>query len=243
VLILLFLIAAWAGAQNALAGGGAFLTLPALMLSGLDARLANITSCLALFPAQVSSGWVGRRDVRGVGRLGFRALAAISLAGGALGAGLLVVTPSDFFERLVPWLVLAATALFAYGSFFRRSPAAEARLAPAAVAVIQFAIAVYGGYFGGGIGFLMLAALTAAGLAVRAAGATKNALAAVMNASAIVVFAFTPDLPYERAAVMAAGSVVGGWGGAMLLRRIDERVIRGFVVVLGLALTVGLFLR
>ena len=241
--VLLFAVAAWAGCQNALAGGGSFVTLPALILSGLDARAANIASTLALFPGQVTTGWVGRSLVSGAGGLSFRALVAISLAGGALGAVLLLLTPSSFFARLVPWLVLFATALFAYGSFVKRPAEAGPRVGPRAAGAMQFAISIYGGYFGGGIGFLMLAALTAAGLAVRAAGATKNVLASIMNAAAVAIFVFTPHIPWLRVAVVSVGAIAGGYAGAMLLKRVDERIIRGFVVLLGAALTVGLFLR
>ncbi|RAK59764.1 sulfite exporter TauE/SafE family protein [Phenylobacterium hankyongense] len=244
MLLLLLLVAVWAGIQNALAGGGSFVTLPALIVSGLDARTANIASTLALFPGQVTTGLVGRKQVSGAAGLSFKTLTIISLAGGALGAALLLLTPSTFFARLVPWLVLFATGLFAYGSFVRK-PGAEAgpRVGPRAAAVMQFLIATYGGYFGGGIGFLMLAALTAAGLAVRAAGATKNVLASVMNAAAVAIFLFTPGIPWLRVGVIAAGAMAGGYLGALLLKRVDERLIRGFVVLLGLALTVGLFLR
>jgi uncharacterized membrane protein YfcA len=242
--LILLIVGVWAGVQNALAGGGSFVTLPALILTGLDARAANIASTLALFPGQVTTGWVGRQQVSGVGSLRFRTLAIISLAGGACGAALLLLTPSTFFARLVPWLVLFATGLFAYGSFFRKPTADDRpRVGPRAAGVFQFFIAIYGGYFGGGIGFLMLAALTAAGLAVRAAGATKNALAGVMNAAAVAIFLFTPGIPWLQVAVLCTGAVAGGYAGAQMLKRVDERLIRGFVVVLGLALTVGLFLR
>src|SRR4051794_10209585 len=130
MLWLLFGVAVWAGAQNALAGGGSFVTLPALILSGLDARAANIASTLALFPGQVTTGWVGRKLVAGAAGLSFRALVLISLAGGAVGAVLLLWTPSTFFARLVPWLVLFATALFAYGSFFRKPTEHGPRFGP-----------------------------------------------------------------------------------------------------------------
>src|SRR6185503_18723205 len=222
--VLLFAVAAWAGCQNALAGGGSFVTLPALILSGLDARAANIASTLALFPGQVTTGWVGRGLVSGAGGLSFRALVAISLAGGALGAVLLLLTPSSFFARLVPWLVLFATALFAYGSFVKRPAEAGPRVGPRAAGAMQFAISIYGGYFGGGIGFLMLAALTAAGLTVRAAGATKNVLASIMNAAAVAIFVFTPHIPWLRVAVVSVGAIAGGYAGAMLLKRVDERI-------------------
>jgi uncharacterized membrane protein YfcA len=240
---ILFVAALWAGVQNALAGGGSFVTLPALMLSGLDARAANIASTLALFPGQITTGFVGRRMVSGAAGLSFRALVVISLVGGVLGAGLLLATPSQFFARLVPWLVLFATALFAWGTYFRNPGETAAGLGALPAGLIQFVIAIYGGYFGGGIGFLMLAALTAGGVAVRSAGATKNVLAAVMNASAALVFVFTPAIPWTRVLVVAAGSAAGGFLGAHALRRVDERLIRLFVIILGLALTAGLFLR
>jgi uncharacterized membrane protein YfcA len=243
ILLILFAVAVWAGIQNALAGGGSFVTLPALILSGLDARAANIASTIALFPGQVTTGWVGRQNVSGAGGLRFRALVAISLAGGALGGVLLLLTPSSFFARLVPWLVLFATALFAYGSFVRKPVEGEGRLGRVGAGGAQFLIAVYGGYFGGGIGFLMLAALTAAGLTVRIAGATKNVLAAVMNAAAVAIFLFTPHIPWMRVGVVCVGAIGGGYLGALALKRVDERIIRGFVVILGVALTIGLFLR
>jgi hypothetical protein len=247
-LLLLFAVAVWAGIQNALAGGGSFVTLPALIFTGLDARAANIASTIALFPGQVTTGWVGRSMVSGAGGLKFRTLVIISLAGGAVGAALLLLTPSSFFARLVPWLVLFATALFTWGSFFRKSGEAAAPVGPRTTGVLQFLIAIYGGYFGGGIGFLMLAALTAAGLAVRIAGATKNVLAGVMNAAAVAIFLFTAiysglGIPWPRVGVVCIGAILGGYVGARLLQRVDERLIRGFVVVLGLCLTVALFLR
>ncbi len=242
--MILFAAALWAGMQNALAGGGSFVTLPALMLTGLDARSANIASTLALFPAQVTTGWVGRSQVSGAAGLSFMALTIISLAGGAIGAVLLLLTPSSFFEHLVPWLVLFATSLFAYGSFFRKVTEGEgAKLSKPVAAMVQFMIAIYGGYFGGGIGFLMLAALTAAGLAMRAAGATKNVLAGVMNAGAVAIFLFQPEIPWLRVGVCCAGAMIGGYLGALALRRANEKLVRGFVVFLGVCLTVGLFIR
>jgi len=239
----LLLIAAgvWAGVQNALAGGGSFVTLPALILSGLDARAANITSTIALFPAQVTTGVAGRGLVRGVEQLSFLALAIISAVGGCVGAGLLLLTPAAFFEKLLPWLVLTATAIFAWGRFSSR-PTGVA-LSPAAAGAAQFAIGIYGGYFGGGIGFLMLAALTLAGMHIREAGATKNVLAAVMNASAVLIFAFSGEVRWLAAAALGGGAIVGGLLGAWLLKRVNEKALGLGVVALGLALTVGLFLR
>ena len=159
-LLILFIASLWAGTQNALAGGGSFITLPSLMLTGMDARAANITSTVALFPAQLITGFTGRVDAKSPPGLTMRTLVLVSLVGGGIGALILLATPASVFARLVPWLVLFATALFAWGSFFRRSvDEIEGRLPPWGMALIQFLIAVYGGYFGGGIGFMMMAAL------------------------------------------------------------------------------------
>src|SRR5579871_2835246 len=241
-LIFLFAAAFCAGVQNALAGGGSFVTLPALILTGMDARAANITSTVALFPGQIVSGLSNRAHVSGAGGLSLRALSLISLAGGALGAILLLLTPSRFFARLVPWLVLFATGIFAWGSF---APKRQERrqLGRFGAGLAQFGISIYGGYFGGGIGFLMLAALTAAGLAIRPAQATKNLLAGIMNASAVLIFLFSPQVHWLQAAIACVGAMLGGIVGARMIHRVNEKLMRLFVIFIGVALTAGLFIR
>jgi uncharacterized membrane protein YfcA len=240
--VILFLASVWAGAQNALAGGGSFITLPLLILSGMNPRAANITSTIALFPGQVASGLTGRSLAEGAAGLSLRALIAISLVGGALGAGLLLVTSPSFFARLLPWLILFATIVFAWGSFAPRRQNAK-HLGTAGVTAAQFCISVYGGYFGGGIGFLMLAALTASAVSMRVAAATKNVLAAVMNASAVAIFVFSPEVEWVTAAVYSAGAILGGVLGGHMVRKVNERVLRLLVVLIGSTLTVGLFIR
>jgi len=232
-----------AGAMNALAGGGSFITLPALMLTGLDPRAANITSTIALFPGQITSGLAGRALVQGVGGLPFSALMAISLGGGAVGALLLLATPPAFFAAMVPYLVLFATAVFAWGSFMRKPGAVQRALPHRVAALAQFCISIYGGFFGGGIGFLMLAVLTLAGVGMRNAGAMKNVLAGTMNASAVLVFLLSPDIAWVQAAIVAVTAMAGGLIGAWMLRRVNEKLLRGFVVLVGLTLTVAMFLR
>lgn len=241
--VVLFIAALWAGMQNALAGGGTFITLPALMLTGMNALSANVTSTIALFPGQIASTWGGRGHVSGVGDLSFKALIILSLIGGVLGAILLLVTPSTIFARMVPWLVLFATAIFAYGSFVPRKAEQKPVLNKYTAGTAQFAIAVYGGYFGGGIGFLMLAAMTAAGLSIRSASANKNVLAGVMNASAVAIFAFSPQVHWLQAGIACVGAAIGGWIGGHMVSRVNEKLLRGAAVAIGVALTIGLFLR
>ncbi len=243
ILTLLFFAGLWAGAQNALAGGGSFVTLPALILSGLDARTANIVSTVALFPGQVLSGVAGAPMVSGTKSLSFRVLFALSIVGGALGGILLLYTPSQFFAGLVPWLVLFATCMFALGSFGPKPAKPKADLGLVGTGIAQFLIAIYGGYFGGGIGFLMLAALTAAGLPVRNAGATKNALAGVMNASAVLIFLYSVAFDWPRVLALGLGAIFGGQLGVWMLKRVDEKKLRIGVVCIGFILTIALFIR
>jgi uncharacterized membrane protein YfcA len=242
-LVILGAAAFVAGVQNALAGGGSFLTLPALMLTGIGPRAANVTSTVALFPGQVATGIAGWASKSGLPGLGLRALAAISLVGGALGALLLLNTSEQVFAALIPWLVLFATLAFGWGSFLRKPRAHGHHLGPMGAGSAQLAISIYGGYFGGGIGILMLSALTLAGMPVRAAGATKNVLAGAINASAVLIFVGSHDVAWFQAAIVGAFALAGGQLGAYMLRTVNERLLRICIVVLGLALSVGLFVR
>jgi len=241
---LLLVGAIWAGAQNQLAGGGSFITLPALMFTGMDARAANITSTVALFPGQITGGWLGRAHAGGTASLSLRALVVISLIGGVIGAGLLLLTPSTLFAQMVPWLVLFATLAFAWGSFFRKAPrdgAAVHHMGAGPAALMQLGISIYGGYFGGGIGFLMMAALALAGASVRSAAATKNVLAGMMNLTAVIIFLLSHQVRWLAMAVAMIGALAGSWLGAHLLQRVNERALRVVVVVIGLVLTAALF--
>lgn len=241
--VVLFIAAFCAGVQNALAGGGSFLTFPALMFTGLDARAANITSTVALFPGQITTGLAGRKNVSGLPQLSFKALFIISLIGGVFGAILLLATPVSVFEFLVPWLVLFATFVFLWGSFFRKADQNPKQMSPRSALLTQFAIAVYGGYFGGGIGILMLAALTIGGLQVRKAGATKNVLAGVMNASAVLIFLFSSDVAWLQVLIASIASIAGGQVGAYALQRVNEKILRICIIILGFGLAIGLFIK
>ena len=244
MLLTLILIAGlWAGLQNSLAGGGSFVTLPMLILSGMTPLAANITSTVALFPGQVTSGLAGRSLVTGAGKLTFRTLFVVSLLGGAVGGFLLLNTPSHVFAHLVPWLVLFATVVFTWGSFFRKSGETSVHIGATGAAIAQFCISIYGGYFGGGIGFLMMAALTMAGLPTRNASATKNALSGVMNASAVLLFATSPEVHWLEAGVLGGGAIIGGLMGNWALHRVNEKALRMAIVSIGVCLTLGLFLK
>ena len=241
--LLLFGAGLWAGVQNALAGGGSFVTLPALIFAGLDPRLANITSTVALFPGQVTTGYAGRSLVADAERLSFKAMAIITLIGGVAGAFLLLQTPSKVFAAMVPWLVLGATGLFAWSSFGPK-PHAQSVPPPAWVSgLIQAVIAIYSGFFGGGAGIMTLAALTLARMPVRNAAGTKNVLVSLSNFTATLVFVFSGAVAWGYALAIGSGSMLGGYLGAHALKRVPVMVLKVGVVVIGIALTIGLFVR
>ena len=242
-LILIALAGVYAGMQNALAGGGSFITFPVLLLAGLNPLAANMSSTIALFPSQITSAFAGRRLVEGVGKREFKWFFLVSLVGGVLGALLLLSTPVSVFTKLVPWLVLFATSAFAWGSFGRKPHQADHAFPSWLLLGVQGLIAVYGGYFGGGIGFLMLAALTIAGQQVRTASATKNALAMSMNGVAVAIFAFSPQINWAAVVALGFGGIIGGYTGAWMITWLPEKVLKRFVVLVGVVLTIWLFVR
>ena len=211
------------------------------MLTGMDARAANITSTVALFPAQLVTGFTGRADAGSPTGLRMRTLVVISLIGGGLGALILLATPPAIFARLVPWLVLFATAL-RLGRFL--SPSSAARRNAFAALGCEHAAVFHRRLwrlFRRRHRTLMMAALTMMGLAVRNAGAAKNVLAGIINASAVAIFVFSRDVHWPQALVTAIGASFGGWAGALMLRRVNEKLLKLAVIAIGVALTIGLF--
>ena len=231
------------GVVNAIAGGGTNLSFPALLWLGLPPVAANATSAVALWPGSWASAWGFRRALRGV-RREWLWLLVPSLVGGTLGAYLLVEMPPGAFRALAPWLVLGSTSLFAVEPWLRRrfGPAAGARHAPALAHLAQLLIAIYGGYFGAGIGILMLASLGVSGVDDLAqANGLKNLLAAAIKAAAVAYLAFAGAAVWAIAAVMAVGAVAGGWAGAALSLRMPQRLQRLAILALGLLMTAATF--
>ena len=246
---ILFAAAVGAGAMNALAGGGTVLTFPTLLLLGMPAISANATSTVALLPGAAASFAGYRREVA-THRVWLPTLLLPSLLGGTAGSLLLLSTPEKIFARLAPWLVLFATLLFA-AQWLRsaRGATAESTLAPPERApgwawLGQFAIAVYGGYFGAGIGILMLVVLGAFGLRdIHAMNGLKNFFGFCINGVAAAIFVFSGRVAWIPAGIMIAGAVVGGFAGASFGRYLGQRRVRLAVILIGVALALLLFLH
>ena len=237
-----------AGFINVLAGGGSFITLPAMIAGGLTALGANASSTVALFPAQAITTWLARKDsVMPVDANGVsvRALAVISTIGGLFGALLLLVTPPGVFARIVPWLILFATAVFAQASFGPKPLAVgRFRLSRNGVYVVQSLVSIYGGYFGGGIGIMMLAALILFGLTdIRVMTSIKILLSMLMNVAAVATFVIAGLVAWPQTLVLMGGAVAGGAVGIAAARHVPASWVRVFVVVVGLTLTIVFFLR
>ncbi len=237
-----------AGMVNSVAGGGTLLSFPALVWAGRDPLLANATNTIALWPGSLG-GFLGHRnEMRGGGRVA-AALVGPSLAGGITGAVLLLSTPSETFAAFVPWLVLAAAGLLAAQepvSRFARRLGADGRGPSWWVggAAFQFLVGLYGGYFGAGIGILMLAALGLLGLTdIHQMNGIKNLLALSINGAAAVYFIASGAVLWSDGLPMAAAAVLGGLAGAALARRLGRTVVRRFAVGVGIFMALSLFLR
>jgi uncharacterized membrane protein YfcA len=261
--LILFGAAALAGTVNSVAGGGTLLTFPALLWTGQLATVANATSTVALWPGQLSSLWGYRKEI-GQNWDAVVRLAIPSLLGGIVGALLLLRTPPSIFATLVPYLILMATLLF-----MAQEPLARwqrARVEKAAVAagaeptgldrdplttgawagviVFQFFVAIYGGYFGAGIGILMLAALGLMGFTnIHRMNGLKNINGLCINAVAAVLFIANGLVEWHIALWMAVGSIFGGYAGAGIARKLGQKNVRRIIIFIGFSLTLSLLIK
>lgn len=246
VLVFLVLVVAAfvGGALNALAGGGGLVTFPALLFAGLNPIDANASSIVSLMSGNISSVWAYRRKILGIAEVNVTLFLVLSMVGGLLGALLLLFTPSAIFARIVPWLMLFATLTFAVGNFAPLEVIRRLELGPRSILPAHFIISIYGGYFGGGIGFLILAALTLFGMRdINAMNGLKMVLVGVMTITSITTFIVADVVRWPETIPMLISSVVGGYVGAHGAQKLDERLIKGFVVLFGAGITAYFFWR
>jgi uncharacterized membrane protein YfcA len=238
-----------AGLINSVAGGGNFFTFPALIFSGLPSISANATSTMALWPGTMASVGAYRDDIRRERRLLPRLL-VMSTIGGLVGAIILVRTPQATFDRLLPWLLLTATVLFACGNSLtqwlrgRDQRGEESVRIGLATCAVQLLIAIYAGYFGGGASMLMLAMLSLSGMTdIHAMNGIKTLLSGTQNLVAIFVFVSRGLIFWPDALLMMGGAIAGGYGGAFFARKSNPVVIRRVVIGVGAIMTVYFFFR
>lgn len=246
--VFLFLAALVGGALNSVAGGGSFIALPALLYAGISPVSANATTTMAFWLASVSSAFAYRREVT-TDRRWLVLFGAASVVGGLLGGLLLVSTSDTRFMRLLPWLMLTAAATFTLGGNIQRLLRGTRHRVPgprhpAWAVLLQFLIAIYGGYFGGGMGIMMLATMSIAGMTeIHEMNGLKAMLAVAINGVALAEFIVHGLVAWTPGLVMVAGGVVGGYAGAATARRISPHYVRAFVVAVAWVMTIYFFFR
>ncbi len=242
LVVLLFLAGVLGGALTAVAGGASFVTFPVIVLSGIGPVAANASSAVALWPASLASSWVYRNDIPRDRKL-LVTFAILSLLGGGIGSGLLLVTNDTTFAKLLPFLMLLAASVFTFGKRLARRKDGRLMSLPVA-SVLQLLISIYGGYFGGGMGILMLAVWTLMGMSdMHAMNGLKAMLGALLNAVAIVIFLVAGKVVFTATIPVLVGGLVGAYGAASLARKISSDKIRVFVLFLGWGMTAFFFYR
>jgi uncharacterized protein len=234
-----------AGALNALGGGGSFVALSALVATGMPPVTANATTTVALLPGNATSAWVYRRELEALARPSTLGLTLASVLGGAIGAGLLLVLPSESFDAAVPWLLAFATVVLAFGRRLTRALRLGAP-GPAAILAGQFLLSIYGGYFGGAVGLMMLAFWTATTTLDPARGNPLRVIqVAAVYLTATVIFLFAADVLDQpiRLVALLIGAVVGGYAGAHLVRRLPASLLKALVLTTAVAMTALFFVR
>ena len=245
---LLFAAGFVAGLMNAIAGGGTIVTFPALIFAGISSIDANATSTVALLPGTLA-GVVGYRRMLPSVWKWIRIFAVVSFAGGLVGAVLLTKTPERIFDRLVPFLILFATILFTARTFFTRLLRLEPNRSISSrwvvIAIIfQTLVSIYGGYFGAGIGILMLASLGMLGFEdIHEMNAVKNVLAFLINVIAAAYFIFKGLVHWPAAGAVAAGAITGGFSGAHFSQKLPQPVVRFSITAIGLTITAVMFYK
>jgi uncharacterized protein len=246
--IFLFFAGALGGAINAVAGGGSFVAFPALLFTGVPPVPANATNTLALWVGTTASGGAYRKQLN-IPRRVMIPLIVTSVIGGVAGAFLLIKTPAQTFLKVLPWLLLGATLLFAFGKHLTGRISAgisreSSNGAIAGASIFELCVAVYGGYFGGGVGIVNLAMLSALGMTdIHAMNKLKVILGAVINGVAAMAFIATGFILWPQAGVMTVGAILGGYSAAHYAQKLPQVWIRTFVIVIGVVMTVYFFVR
>ncbi|GGB20449.1 UPF0721 transmembrane protein [Sphingomonas metalli] len=232
------------GAMNALAGGGTFATMPALLAIGTPANVANATSNLALMPGAWASAWSFRGELRPVGAVSVRVLAGITFIGGLAGSVLLVATPGRAFDVIVPWLLLVAFLAIAVGPRLGRWLGERVTIGPTALMIAQAVLGTYGGYFGGGVGIMTTATYgLLAGETPRTMFAPRTLMLATANFAAAIVFVAVGMVRWDACLPMLAGGLVGGWLGAVVGKRLPAAAVRWWTLLVTAGTTAVFFVR
>lgn len=242
VYLLLIAAAFAAGSINSVAGGGSFLTFPSLVFAGVPAVIANASNTVALVPGSMASVVGYRQDIQRLADKRLKTWFIVCLLGGGVGAALLLFTSDTTFRRVAPWLLLFATLLFAFGKQVSIALGGKLHSSQTLMLILLFPIAVYGGYFGGGIGIMILAAFRLYGLTdIHGMNGVKSILGGSLNAIAAVIFICAHQVDWRPTLLMMAAAIAGGYSGPMIARRMNPAIIRATVISVGAAMTIYFF--
>jgi uncharacterized membrane protein YfcA len=248
--IFLFFAAFVGGALNSVAGGGSFISFPALLFTGVAPIAANATNTAALWPGTMASTFAYRKEFGAGERRLLPPLIVTGMLGGVLGAWILLRTPQATFLRLVPWLLLAATLLFVFSgrmtAWVRRRAGHQkgSRILMAGVLFLEFLVAIYVGYFGAGVGILVLALLALLGMEnIHAMNGVKTLLVSIVNGVALITFIWAHIVVWPQALLMLVGASVGGYGGAYLAQKMNPQHVRWVVIAVGFGMSAYFFIR
>ncbi|HEY6432117.1 MAG TPA: sulfite exporter TauE/SafE family protein [Acetobacteraceae bacterium] len=243
-LLPLFAAGLLAGAMNALAGGGSFVTLPAMIAAGLPSVTANASSTVALWPGGAASAWTYHERLAPVCDVPAKAMVAATLVGGLLGSLLLLWTPSSDFDVILPWLLLLATLALAFGRRIGTAMRGRFRIGAAPVLVVQFILGIYGGYFGGAIGLMMVATWSLLGERdIKRLNGPRTLLVSIANSAAVVTFIIAGAVRWQQTLLVLAGGLLGGILGARLGRIAPPGATRVLTLCWTAAITCTFFIR
>jgi uncharacterized membrane protein YfcA len=227
-----------AGIINAIAGGGSFLTFPALVFTGVPTIAANATSAVAVFPGYLSGALGFVSELKSYPRSQILILIALSVLGGVLGSLLLLVTPASVFSFVIPWLLGFATLLFAFGKQVSQWAESRSKKGGLAGHFATLVVCIYGGYFNGGLGIVLLALFSGLGMRdLNLMNGLKNVMSFVLSGASVVTFALAGIVVWPQAIIMMFATTIGGYIGAKLARRMSAKLVRTIVVVIGAAMT------
>lgn len=242
--VLVFCAGLVAGSMNALAGGGSFVTLPALISIGIPSVQANATSTVGLYPGTAASAWAYRDSLRSIGSVSLQTLLLAALVGGAIGALLLLWTPTKIFDVVLPWLLLIATLTLAFGRQLGEWLRRRWHIGPSVVLLTQLVLGIYGGYFGGAVGIMMVAVWGLLDSSdPKSLNAPRTLLVTAANTIAVLIFIAAGAVRWREAVVMLIGASIGGYCGALLGRRASSGIVRGATLLIAAAITVLFFVR
>ena len=242
--VLLITASFFAGIINSIAGGGSFLTFPALVFAGVPTIAANATSAVAVFPGYLSGALGFAKELKAFPKSKFLLLIFLSISGGVLGSILLLITPEVVFSFIIPWLLGFATLLFAFGNYVSKLVEKTSDTNGFKSNIATLLVCIYGGYFNGGLGIVLLALFSTLGMRdIHLMNGLKNIMSFALSAASVVTFAIAGIVFWKYAIIMMIAATIGGYFGVMVARKLSKSIIRIIIVIIGTIMTFIFFIK